>query len=812
MKDFMSLSTKELYSFDAFELDPARRVLLHNEEPVTLTPKAFEVLSYLVFNPERVVTKEELLKAIWPDSFVEEGNLPQYISALRKALGEKSCLIVTVPGRGYQFGAQVTATQVPVAPIESHPAMGEGALFEQRPGDILVQRVRERSTRVVYEDVPAAQPDPALQLAGATASRAKIWRWTAIAALVGVLIALAIFGWKRAHPPQISDVVLADFTNNTGDANFDHTLDRALEIDLAQTPFLNLLSRQKVKATLIQMQRKKDEMLTPELAAEVCERNNAQAVLHGAIANFGSKYLLTLAADSCVNGKRVAAYKAEANSKEDILRALDTIAGHVRRQLGESAASLERFQTPISQATTPSLEALRDYSMARERFEHGDWKATQQLLEHAIALDANFAAAYAGLGAAYSNRGDFAQASEYFKKGFELRDRATERERLQIEISYHTGYDHDLEEAIRSLGLLTSIYPNYEIGWGNLSNQYAQLGEYDKAVAAGEQAFRINPHSSYVDIVLAHAYEGAGRFADSQRIAGAAIADKKDTWEIHSILYQIAFAERDAARIASEGPWGISHNQAAPALRDLGKAAAAGGKLRAATEYFNRAHAEALAGGDNDLADEVLADLAAVLINDSETDKASVLLKQIKGDPAEPGQLAILQAASGDLTAARQFVNQCAARPEKNTILLYHHLPVVRATLALGENKPADAIPLLEAARPYQRLDYQLPSLRARAEIATGTLDAAAADYRLILANQGVDPISPLYPLAHLGLARVLALQSNNSASRGEYEKFFDAWKDADTDVPILKQARVEYSRLLSSGATRNDSRVPHLH
>jgi len=218
MKDFMSLSTKELYSFDAFELDPARRVLLHNEEPVTLTPKAFEVLSYLVFNPERVVTKEELLKAIWPDSFVEEGNLPQYISALRKALGEKSCLIVTVPGRGYQFGAQVTATQVPVAPIESHPAMGEGALFEQRPGDILVQRVRERSTRVVYEDVPAAQPDPALQLAGATASRAKIWRWTAIAALVGVLIALAIFGWKRAHPPQISDVVLADFTNNTGDA------------------------------------------------------------------------------------------------------------------------------------------------------------------------------------------------------------------------------------------------------------------------------------------------------------------------------------------------------------------------------------------------------------------------------------------------------------------------------------------------------------------------------------------------------------------------------------------------------------------
>jgi DNA-binding winged helix-turn-helix (wHTH) protein/tetratricopeptide (TPR) repeat protein len=785
----MLLNAKELYRFDEFELDPVRRVLSRQDGPVLLTPKAFDVLAYMVLNPGRVVTKDELLKAVWPDSFVEEGNLAQYISGLRKAMGDKASLIATVPGRGYQFGAQVLTTQILTE-------QDRNGLPYAHPGDIFVQRVRER-TRVVIEN-NSPEHAPLALAAGKLSRRNAVLRWSAVSLLGGALIAIAaLLLWEHfVPPPQISDVVLADFANNTGDPNFDQTLDRALEIDLAQTPFLNLLSRQKVKATLAQMQRKTDQALTPELAGEVCERNNAQAVLHGAIASFGNKYLLTLAAESCVSGKRIAAYKAVANSKEEVLGALDEAASRVRKQLGESATSLERFQTPIAQATTPSLEALRDYSQARERFEHGDWKASQQLLEHAVALDPGFAAAYSGLGAAYSNRGDFAQASEYFKKGYELRDRATERERLQIEISYHTGYDHDLEEAIRSLIMMTRLYPNYEIGWGNLSNQYAQLGEYDKAVAAGEEAYRINPHSSYVDIVLAHAYEGTGRFADAQRIANVAIACHKDTWEIHSILYQIAFVTHETASIDSEGQWGIGHDQAAPALRDLGKAAAAIGKLRAATDYFNRAHAEALRGGDRDLADETLADLAAVLINFSEPDKARALLKQIKGDPADPGELAILQAGCGDLAAARQFAVQSETKTEKNTILLYHHLPLLRSTLALRENKPADAVALLEAARTYQLNGFDLPYLRARAEAEAGMLDAAAADYRLILDNQGVDPISPLYPLAHLGLARVLALQNNKPASRGEYEKFFDAWKDADTDVPILKQARIEYSRL----------------
>jgi DNA-binding winged helix-turn-helix (wHTH) protein/tetratricopeptide (TPR) repeat protein len=795
----MPLSTHELYSFEGYELDPSRRVLSLNGEAIFLTPKAFDVLTFLVLNPMRAVTKDELLRAVWPDSFVEESNLAQHISMLRKALGGQSSLIVTIPGRGYQFAAPVLAAPVRETHVqaeqttEAQLAEHSGGLPGDLPDEVILHRVRER-TRIVYEEVP----DSPRLLTGTKSRRLKVWFWTAGALLACVLLALAVWILRRhfSPPPQVSDIVVADFINDTGDANFDHTLGRALEIDLQQSPFLNLLSRQKIKRTLAQMQRKKDEPLTPELAREICERNNAQAVLHGAIASLGSKYLLTLSAEGCVSGKPIAAYKAEANSKEEVLRALDEAAGKVRKQLGESATTLERFQTPIAQATTPSLEALRDYTQATERFEHGDWKGTQQLLEQAIALDPGFAAAYASLGAAYSNQGDFAQASEYFKKGFDLRDRATERERLQIEISYHTGYDHDLEEAILSLMVMTRVYPNYEIGWGNLSNQYTQLGEYDKAVTAGEQAFRINPHSSYVDIVLANAYKAAGRFIDARRIASAAIADGKDTWEIHSILYQIAYATQDSARIDPEGQWGISHGQAAAALLDLGKAAAACGKLRAAIEIFNRAHAEALHGGDTDMADEALADLAAAAIDLAQPAQAALLLKQIKGDPADPGMQAILEAESGDAAAARQFEAQTEAKPGKNTILLYHHLPVLRAALALREHKPADAIATLEPARTYQWLDYQIPTLRAEAEAEAGMLDAAEADYRQILGNQGIDPISPSYALAHLRLARVLALEKKTAEARQQYRALLDAWKNADANLPILLAAKSEFSRL----------------
>jgi DNA-binding winged helix-turn-helix (wHTH) protein/TolA-binding protein len=789
----MLLSPSDLYRFDEFELAPGRRVLLRNEEPILLTPKAFEVLAYLVLNPGRVVTKDELLKAVWPDSFVEEGNLAQYISALRRALGNKSSLIVTVPGQGYQFAAQVFADHVP-------SEIPGNALTEQLPGDIYVQRVRER-TRVVYEDRAAqlAQPDPALLGAGAASRRARFWQWGSSSVLACALIALAaVHGWKRfAHPPPLSDVVLADFTNDTGDAAFDHSLGQVLEIDLAQSPFLNLLSGSTVNETLVQMQRKTDEALTPELAREVCERNNAQAVLHGAIANVGKEYLLTLAADSCVNGKQVAGYKVEANSREEVLRALDTVAGHVRQQLGESAASLEQFQTPIEQATTSSLEALRAYSLAQDNLDRIEPRAALALYQRAVALDPGFASGYYGIGASYYRLSDTSQAALNIKKAFDLRKGATQRERLDIEIAYHYFGDYDAEAAVRSLKLFIETYPKSSVkSWANLCGLYTRLGDYAQAIAAGEQALRMDPHSIIRAEMLSRAYMRANRFADARRVASLASAVTYAGWGVHSIMFQVAFAERDETTLKAETAWGLSHPQLDRTLYNLALAAATSGRLREATEFFSQSQAESVRDGDAGFADEAQRGRARVLVEYGEVEQARKLLKVHSEDANDPGDLADLQAQTGDVAAARLFVAASSSLAEKNTFRIYCDLPLVRAQLALQAHKPLDAIQRLEPARTYQLRDFNVPYLRAQAETEAGLLDAAAGDYRIILANQGVDPISPLYPLAHLRLARVLALQSNKAGSKSEYEKLFALWKDADSGLHVGQEARIEYSRL----------------
>jgi tetratricopeptide (TPR) repeat protein len=551
------------------------------------------------------------------------------------------------------------------------------------------------------------------------------------------------------------------------------------------------------------MQRKKDEPLTPALSREICERNNAQAMLHGTIAKLGSRYVLILDADSCVNGKQIAGYKAEAASKEAVLGALDEAAGHVRKQLGESSASLEKFQTPVAQATTPSLDALRAYSQASERFQHGDFKAAQSLLERAIAQDPNFASAYRSLSSTYYNRGDFAQAAKFIQKAFELRDRTTERERLGIETAYYAYGVYDYEATIRSMKLFNEIYPNNAGNWGNLCNMYTQLGEYTEAIAAGEQSYRIDPHLAIGGTVLARAYKRANRFADAKRVANTVIAEGKDQWGIHSILFQIAFAEHDAAKIKSEGEWGLTHLSANQSLDDLAFAAATGGRLHEAVDDFTRSKAESLRGGDTDFANEVLMDQAGVQVRLEEFAGAKETLSHLEdagGLSADGGMqaaLAAYRAQLGDPAFAQHLLATSGNGDDKNnTVLVFVELPVLRALLALKAHKPAEAVQLLEPTRPYQLRDFVVPYLRAQAEAEAGMLDAAAADYRMILDNQGVDPISPMYPLSHLRLARVLALEKKTDESRSQYRAFFDAWGDADQGIKILADAKREYAQL----------------
>jgi DNA-binding winged helix-turn-helix (wHTH) protein/tetratricopeptide (TPR) repeat protein len=761
--------------------------LKHEERSIPLGPKTFDLLLYLAQHPHQVVTKEELLAGVWPNSFVEESNLSQHVFLLRKALGtsgQGEQVVVTIPGKGYQFAASVE--QAP------RPGVNHGR------GEPRLDSAESVTRLVIEEGTDDATPE-VVELAAPPKQRRWLV-WVAAGAAV-LLLGGAFLGWQRLHPVRSGhvDLVLAEIENTTTDPDFDRTLNQALLIDLEQSPFLNLLTRSRVRETLKEMQRATDEPLTPALAMEVCERTNAQAMLHGTIAKFGSHYVLILDADSCVSGKEIGGYKAEAAGKEEVLRALETAAGRVRKQLGESAASLDRYQIPITQATTPSLDALRAFSLAGESFRRGDMKAAQILLNRAVSLDPGFASAYRAIGSSYYNLGDYNQAAKYYTKAFDLRERTTERERLGIEVMYYAYGLNDYEESIRRTRQLLEIYPNMTNSWVSLANLYTKLGEYAQSIDAAEHASRLDPQSSVATVELARAELKASHFADAKRIATEAIAEGKDHWDIHSILYQIAYLEHDVAKMKEEGAWGLSHQHANTSLYDMGVAAATGGKLREATDDLSRSRSEALRDGEADFAEGVLLREARVAMELNQPRLAAQSLKQLKayqGDPSDPGQLAYLKAMMGDIAFAERFVANSESNESHNTVIEGIYVPLVNALLALKNHKPEEAVRLLEPARVYQLRDYTVPSLRAQAETEAGRLEEAAADYRLILDNRGVDPISPLSSLAHLRLARVLVLEKKTDAARSQYREFLEAWRDADPSIALLADARRELAQL----------------
>ncbi len=820
LKALKVLAENTLIRFAGFELDSASRSLKREGNLIALTPKTFDLLLYLAAHPHQIVTKDKLLAAVWPDSYVEESNLSQHVFLLRKALAgtgrsdglssdHVDRIVVTIPGKGYQFAAKVDSGPGMSAELATKPQANAST------SAFTLHSVRSVTSLVVEEeldesdDVSGLNKTERSQKAGplllpALGGRSRQWLW----AVTGLLLvaATSVLVWHRLHPVSANhlNLVVADLENTTHDPDFDHTLNQAVQIDLEQSPYLNLLSRSAIQQTLSEMQRPSDTALTPAVAREICERNNAQAVLSATLSRFGSRYLFVLNANSCVSEKQIAGAKGEASSKDEVLQALDSAAGRLRQQLGESSASLERFQMPVAQATTSSLDALRAYTQGAESFEHGDMVAAQGSYERAIELDPGFASAYKSLGATYYERCDNAHAALYFRKAFELRKNTTERERLSIEIANY-GYGlNDIEEAIRRTRQFLETYPNDSGSWSwtNLANLYTQLGEYPQAIDAGEHALRIDPHSAAAAQMLARAYKQANRFADAKRVANASIAEGRDLWLTHSILFQIATAEGDTARIHSEGEWGLTHLNANMTLDDLGLAAATRGRLHEALVDFARARAESLRNADQEYADGILLDQAEILAvfdeaaNIQPSLAAASALKQIKVDVGDPGDVVLTQALAGDIAPAQHFAADAESASDRDTVKVYVDLPLVRALLALKANKANEALQLLEPARPYQLRDFRVPYLRAQAEEEANLPDAAVQDYRLILANQGVDPISPLYPLARLKLARLLLRQKKTDQSRTEFQAFLKAWKDADPDSPILIQARREFTAI----------------
>jgi pentatricopeptide repeat protein len=751
-----------MYQFGEFRVDPSSRALMRNDNPIALNRRAFDVLLYLVENPGRVVTKEELLKSVWPDAYVDENNLTQSISALRKALEERpgtNTCITTLPGRGYQFIASVS-----------------------RAGNSFVLQERTLTTSFVTEERRTRLLNGSLM------------GWIVVTAL---LAGAGAYEWKRhTLPSRLHKVVVADFANATGDVTFDRTLRRALEIDLSQSPYLDVMSEQEGVSTLSLMGRRSDEAVTSEVARDICVRTGRQVVLTGSITAVGREYLLTLEATDCNSAKKLADAKAEAATKENILASLDSMAESVRKKLGESATSVANFEVPIQAATTPSLEALKAYSLGQHMEALGkEAPAILPFYQQAIELDPQFAMAYGAMGAQYYNSSENALASQNLQKAFDLSVHGNAREKLTIESHYYSYGINDLQRGIKTYQLWTETYPQDWIPWQNLANDYNELGLPAEAIVAGERALQMEQNRGGIYNVLIRAYKNAGRYNDAKRLGREAVRRGLDSDAIHAFLFEAALDSHDPDALGRETKWGEAHGSWF-FLYVRAKAEASVGKIRQSGASFEKSREIAQRENLGETSDDILIDQAQTEYDLGMTGTARATLARITNSYPDAADLALLHAKLGDSSYAKRFL---AAHKDQtsDTLLATSYLPQLRAALTLTQRKPAEAIAALEPARLYGQKNYSVLTERATAYMKEGKVDLAANEYKTILAAaSGIDASSPLYNLAHVGLARAYAAQGKKDESREEYAKFFELWKDADADAPVLMQAKMDYIHL----------------
>src|SRR6516162_3359182 len=643
------------------------------------------------------------------------------------------------------------------------------------------------------------------------------WRMAVPIALGLVAVAIGAGLYLRSrHFAPLTDkdtIILADFVNSTSDPVFDGALRQGLEAQLAQSPFLAIVSEQRIQQTLRQMGKPSDTRLTPEIAQEVCQRTNSAAVLHGSIAQIGSQYSLVLNAVSCAGGESLASTKAEASDKDHVLDALNEAASSMRSKLGESLSTVEKFDTPVEQATTPSLEALQKYSLARKiQLGQGDNAGAVSFYQRAISLDPNFAMAYAALGACYYNLGETTLAAQNTTKSYELRERVSEAERFGIESRYQHFVTRDLEKARQAYDLWAQTYPRNYIPANNLGVIYDSLGQFTKAVDEYSKALKIEPSSGLTYANLVGSYLFLNRLQDAAAVAAEAQAKKLDSPALRLNLYRLAFLENDASGMAQQLAWSAGKAGVENAMLRLeADTAAYSGHLNKAREISLRAIESAKRAGEKEAAAGYESDMAfreAVFGNVKQAEQhAMAALALSSGRDVQYGA-ALALAASGN-SKAEALTEELRKQFPEDTIVKFIYLPTIQAELALKRNDPAQAIDVLEAAAPYElgspgNTAAFTPSLypiyvRGQAFLAAHRGNEAAAEFEKILNWRGVVQNQPIAPLAHLGLARAYTLQGDTAKAHALYEDFLKLWKDADGGILVLEQARAEYARLTAT-------------
>ena len=767
--------------FGSFEVDLQEGKLTKAGIRIRLQAQPLQILALLLDRPGQLVTRDEIRQKLWSqDTFVEfDDALNTAVRKLRTALNDSADnprFLETIPRRGYRFVAPVAWTPEPTT---------------------------------VIPNTPRVRPHPYLYL-------------LLVAALILAVAAVAAF--RHFHRPVFAitprdTIVLADFANTTGDPVFDDTLQTALNVSLRQSPFLNLLSGSEVAKTLQQMTRPAGTKLTPEVARELCQRAGSKSYLAGSIGSLGSEYVLGLKAANCQNGDTLAQELVTAASKEKVLDALGAAASKLRGELGESLATVQKFDVPLVQATTSSLEALQALSMGRKASDEKGPAAALPFDQHAIALDPNFAMAYRAVGIDYTNLSEMGRAGEYFTKAFQLREHASEREKLTINAEYYSYATAELDKGAQTFQEEIEIYPRDEAAYVNLGLVYAAEGQYEKATEITRQGARLAPDAVSEYENLANYSLALQRFDDTRQVIHEAQARKIDDFILHNALYALAFLAADSAAMAEQQQWFAGK----PEFENVGIALASDtdahdGHVAKARELIKRAVRSAVQADNKENGAVYLAIAAQREAAFGNTEQARQLAAEaLKLAPASQGaesEAALAFALAGDTARAESLAQHLKKRFPLDTQMQSLWLPAIQAQLALDKRKPDVALNVLQAHSPIEF--GQIPFVnnisclytvyvRGEAYLAAGQGNAAATEFQKILDHGGIVWNCWTGALAHLGVARANALQSRTSPAAGDaarlralaaYKDFLTLWKDADPDVPILKQAKAEYAKL----------------
>jgi eukaryotic-like serine/threonine-protein kinase len=764
----------ELYEFGPFRVDPARETLLKAGVAVPLTPKTFQILLVLVRHGQELVSKDDLMKTVWPDTFVEEANLSRNIFMLRKAMGETAQdhrYIVTIPGRGYRLTENVRLV----------------------PGEEFAIAAASHS-RVQIE-----------------VKETKPWKWIGLAAVIVLATAAGLWRWlspRRAVLSAKDTVVLADFDNSTGDPVFDDTLRQGLAIELRQSPYLSLIPDQRIGHTLHLMGQRASVRITPEMARGICERTGSAAVLEGSIAPLGNQYVLTLQAKSCRTGEVLDQEQAQAAKKEDVLSAMGQIASRFRNRVGESLTTIQEHNTPLAEATTPSLEALEAYSTGWKLHVSSGAMAALPLLKRAVEIDPNFALAQTTLGREYADLDESDLSAESATRAWQLREHTSDREKFLITANYEGLATGNLEKARQNDEAWAHTYPRDAVPHSMLAGYPNKAaGRYQQAVAEAEKAIDADPDFAiaYYNLGVNNLY--LGRVEEAENALRRAAGRGLEIDELLMLEYDTAFVKGDhatmeraaaRARERSGGDTWASNKEAF--------AAAYAGRLQTATILTQRAVDQATQEGQPERAGlweagESLRE--AFFGNTTKATKSAMTALERSHNREVVFGAALALAISGNSARAETLATDLEKRFPEDTIVRFSYLPVVRARILLNRGEASKAIEQLQVSAPYElgapRLLFGALYpiyVRSEAYLAARQGAEAAIELQKILDHRGVVGSDPIGALAHLQLARAAAFTADKAKAKTAYEDFFLLWKDADPDIPVLKQARAEYLKL----------------